>query len=366
MQVNKIKNTEKEEVQIFVQKETKEIEKLVKYIEEEGFRSGYLLCRKDSVSVPVKTEHIYYIEAMQEKQYVHTRKDIYKVNQKLYELERALPCFFMRVSKSVILNLHAVKEYKPLGGGLMLAEFENGDAAYLSRKYVKELRENQGGIVMKMKKRLSEKAERILVQGSVLGCVMFLVTVVYLGLQKDKAFALQMLPFLLPVLLGYVAFGMVFFFFYYRKERTGESGTLSSFMKGASGIYWIGNLFPLFLAAAALLGKKEPVRIILLLDALLVAGFLIWDYLYMNRCAGEFNRRFRPRQVFLADLEECPQSVEAFCIEIERYCLKNHRSLEFVKRDKPAEICMDGEHYFVELDSYYSQFGPMYSLKFIH
>ena len=49
---------------------------------------------------------------------------------------------------------------------------------------------------MKMKKRLSEKAERILVQGSVLGCVMFLVTVVYLGLQKDKAFALQMLPFL--------------------------------------------------------------------------------------------------------------------------------------------------------------------------
>ena len=68
MQVNKIKNTEKEEVQIFVQKETKEIEKLVKYIEEEGFRSGYLLCRKDSVSVPVKTEHIYYIEAMQEKQ----------------------------------------------------------------------------------------------------------------------------------------------------------------------------------------------------------------------------------------------------------------------------------------------------------
>lgn len=141
MQVNKIKNTEKEEVQIFVQKETKEIEKLVKYIEEEGFRSGYLLCRKDSVSVPVKTEHIYYIESMQENQYVHTRKDIYKVNQKLYELERALPCCFMRVSKSVILNLHAVKEYKPLQGGLMLAEFENGDAAYLSRKYVKELRE---------------------------------------------------------------------------------------------------------------------------------------------------------------------------------------------------------------------------------
>ena len=75
---------------------------------------------------------------------------------------------------------------------------------------------------MKMKKRLSEKAERILVQGSVLGCVMFLVTVVYLGLQKDKAFALQMLPFLLPVLLGYVAFGMVFFFSITEKREQGN------------------------------------------------------------------------------------------------------------------------------------------------
>lgn len=93
MQVNKIKNTEKEEVQIFVQKETKEIEKLVKYIEEEGFRSGYLLCRKNSVSVPVKTEHIYYIEAMQEKQYVHTRKDIYKVNQKPMNWRERCPAF---------------------------------------------------------------------------------------------------------------------------------------------------------------------------------------------------------------------------------------------------------------------------------
>lgn len=219
---------------------------------------------------------------------------------------------------------------------------------------------------MKMRKKLSERTESILQQGSIMGCVMFIVTVVYLGLQKDKAFALQMLPFLFPVLLGYVAFGMVFFFFYYRRERKGKAGIFSSFMKGASGIYWTGNLFILIFVAAALLGDKKPVRMILLLDALFVVGFLIWDYLYMNQCAGEFNRRFRPRQVLLVDLEEYPKSIDAFCIEIERYCLKNHRSLEFIKRDKPAEICMDGEHYFVELDSYYSQFGPMYSLKFIH
>ena len=67
----------------------------------------------------------------------------------------------------------------------------------------------------------------------------------------------------------------------------------------------------------------------------------------------------------LVDLDECPKSVEAFCIEIERYCIKNGRSLKFVKREKPAEIYMDNEHYMVELDSFYQRFGPMYALKFI-
>ena len=62
------------------------------------------------------------------------------IKQRLYELERMLPYYFMRVSKSAILNLNGVKTYKPFSGGIMLAEFENGDGTYIYRKYVKELR----------------------------------------------------------------------------------------------------------------------------------------------------------------------------------------------------------------------------------
>lgn len=214
-------------------------------------------------------------------------------------------------------------------------------------------------------KKLSENGKDIIKHGVIMGCVMFIVTTVYLGIQKDKAFALLVLPYLGLFLVGYMLIGMLFFFVYYRKEREQKDGFLKSCMKGISGIYWINNAFILILALGALLAKQTPIRIILLLDAAVMVGFLVLDYVYISKCADELNHTFKPKRVMLVDLDECPRSVEAFCIEIERYCIKNGRSLKFVKREKPAEIYMDNEHYMVELDSFYQRFGPMYALKFI-
>ena len=135
-----ISDTEQEEAKLYVHKETDSIKRLEAYISEDGFYLGYLLCQKEKAQIPVKLEAIYYIETIQEVQYVHTEKEVYKVKQRLYELEKLLPYYFMRVSKSAILNLHRVKTYKPFSGGIMLAELDNGDGTYISRKYVKELR----------------------------------------------------------------------------------------------------------------------------------------------------------------------------------------------------------------------------------
>ena len=214
-------------------------------------------------------------------------------------------------------------------------------------------------------KKLSENGQDIIKHGVIMGCVMFIVTTVYLGIQKDKEFALLVLPYLGLFLIGYMLTGMLFFFVYYRKEREQKDGFLKYCMKGISGIYWINNAFILILALGALLAKQTPIRIILLLDAAVMVGFLVLDYVYISKCADELNHTFKPQRVMLVDLDECPGSAEAFCIEIERYCIKNGRSLKFVKREKPAEIYMDNEHYMVELDSFYQRFGPMYALKFI-
>lgn len=59
----------------------------------------------------------------------------------------------MRISRSVILNLDRVKRYRPLINGLMEVKLENGELVYISRKYLREVRDrildsmNEGGVL---------------------------------------------------------------------------------------------------------------------------------------------------------------------------------------------------------------------------
>lgn len=61
---------------------------------------------------------IFYIEAVDNKTFVYTKEKVYESKQKLYELEDALENGdFLRVSKSVILNLSKVKFLAPALSG---------------------------------------------------------------------------------------------------------------------------------------------------------------------------------------------------------------------------------------------------------
>lgn len=63
-----------------------------------------------------------------------------EVKKRLYELERLLPPGFIRISKSVIMNMDRVTAYRPMVNGLMAASFPNNDIVYISRKYLKDVR----------------------------------------------------------------------------------------------------------------------------------------------------------------------------------------------------------------------------------
>ncbi|WML32793.1 LytTR family DNA-binding domain-containing protein [Clostridium sp. OS1-26] len=93
----------------------------------------------------ISCEHILYIETIQEILFVHTGSKVYEAKKRLYELEKMLPEQFVRVSKSVIMNLKQVEYYSPLANGLMKATFYNGEETYISRKYLRLLRTKIGG-----------------------------------------------------------------------------------------------------------------------------------------------------------------------------------------------------------------------------
>lgn len=212
--------------------------------------------------------------------------------------------------------------------------------------------------------KLTEERKEVLKCGCILGAVLFIVNVIYIGIQKDRNFAEEIMPYFAVLFLGYTAAGILFFLFYIIREPK-KDGFWKYCLKGSAGVYTFMNFVPLFLLAGVALSDRTPVRMIFLLDAVVIGGFLIWDYRRVWIMSKKLNKKSVKTRVLIVDLEESPKTVDEFAARIADYCGKNRRSLEFISRGKTMEIMMDGEYYTVEIEQSYSQFGPMYGMKFI-
>lgn len=72
---------------------------------------------------------------------VHTVDNVYRTRYKLYELESLLPGYFMRVSKSTILNVNAIYSMTRNLSACMVQFLNTHKQVYVSRYYYKPLRE---------------------------------------------------------------------------------------------------------------------------------------------------------------------------------------------------------------------------------
>lgn len=69
----------------------------------------------------------------------HTASEVFDCDYKLYELEQILPGYFLRVSKSTILNLKEVYSITKNITASSIVEFQNSHKkVYVSRNYYKE------------------------------------------------------------------------------------------------------------------------------------------------------------------------------------------------------------------------------------
>lgn len=104
-----------------------------------------LTATKGTDIVQVMPKEIFYFEAVDNKVFLYLEKDVYETRQKLYELEeRFRGTDFVRVSKSVILNLSKVKTLSPAFNGRFEATMKNGEKLIVSRAYVPVLKEKLG------------------------------------------------------------------------------------------------------------------------------------------------------------------------------------------------------------------------------
>lgn len=101
-----------------------------------------IICRKDNEEYAIPMTDIYYVESVDKKAFVYCEKDVFQSNLKLYELENMLVhAGFVRVSKSIVLNIETLKGVKTLANSRLEAILSSGEKVYVTRKYLKDIRE---------------------------------------------------------------------------------------------------------------------------------------------------------------------------------------------------------------------------------
>lgn len=143
VRVKKVGNESEEVVEILCHEVTDEVRDIVHFVKT---RQGQLSGNLDGKQYEIAIADIYYIEAIDNKAFIYCAKQVYETREKLYSLEELLQeKSFLRVSKSIVLNLMKVKAIKPGFNSRFIAVLQNGEEIIISRKYVPALKQKLTG-----------------------------------------------------------------------------------------------------------------------------------------------------------------------------------------------------------------------------
>lgn len=98
-------------------------------------------CYKNGSIYMIEPHDIFYYEAVDSKTFLYTENEVYEIKKKLYEIEdEQSGTSFIRISKSVILNLAKIQRLSPDFNGRFEAMLINGERVIISRQYVAALK----------------------------------------------------------------------------------------------------------------------------------------------------------------------------------------------------------------------------------
>jgi DNA-binding LytR/AlgR family response regulator len=104
-----------------------------------------LIAYNESEIHRVRLKEIYYIEVVDNKTFLYCKDKVLESKQKLYELEDLLAkSDFLRVSKSVLINLPKIKSLSPALNGRFEATLDNSEKVIISRQYMNDLKKILG------------------------------------------------------------------------------------------------------------------------------------------------------------------------------------------------------------------------------
>ncbi|MEN6351685.1 MAG: LytTR family DNA-binding domain-containing protein [Syntrophomonas sp.] len=84
---------------------------------------------------------VYYFDTVDNKTFAYCKTKVFEIRKKLYELEAEfVNSDFLRISKSVILNIKKIQKVSPDFSGRFEAFLDNGEKIIISRQYVPNLK----------------------------------------------------------------------------------------------------------------------------------------------------------------------------------------------------------------------------------
>lgn len=104
-----------------------------------------LTAYQDDEILRLKPSDIYYFESVDNHVCACCETSVYEVKQKLYELERIYKnTDFIRISKSMIVNVSKIEKIVPMFNGRLEAVLNNKERVVISRQYVPDLKKKLG------------------------------------------------------------------------------------------------------------------------------------------------------------------------------------------------------------------------------
>ena len=143
--INIISSELEEEVTFNVHSVHKKVTKAIELLTSSNEVIKHLLGRKEEKYYKVNVDEIFYIESIDRKIFIYTRNQTYEISEKLYILEEQLSSMnFIRVSKSLLLNINKIYSFYPKLSGNLEALLTNNEKVIISRRYVANLKNKLG------------------------------------------------------------------------------------------------------------------------------------------------------------------------------------------------------------------------------
>lgn len=130
---------------LHINKMTETVAEIISMLEKEHAASLTLAAAKDKKTYFIKPEDISLIRTEGRNIVCYDRQgNRYSLDKPLYELENMLDIYFIRISKSAIVNINQIHHAEASFNGTMELVMKNGTTDYISRSFRKNFKERLG------------------------------------------------------------------------------------------------------------------------------------------------------------------------------------------------------------------------------